>query len=144
MHQIVAIQNEVSPEMPSSGENPRFFVSCDLKNWLMTLKNKKAALSCYFKLCASFNSHHWIQTGITVRKRTIWVKKGDFFVNCDLEIWRMTFENNKAPLPWYFKLSVSFCNHWWIQTWVAVRKRPILVNIGEFLLPVTLKIDGWP
>ena len=32
----------------------------------------------YFKLCASFRSHRWFQTGDTVRKRPIWVKIDDF------------------------------------------------------------------
>ena len=44
----------------------------------MTLKNNWAPLLCYFKLCASFHSHWWIQTGVTVRKRLIWVKIDDF------------------------------------------------------------------
>ena len=38
----------------------------------------KAPLLCYFKLCASFCSHWWIQTGVTVWKGPIWVKIGDF------------------------------------------------------------------
>ena len=40
--------------------------------------NKRAPLLCYFKLCASFRSHWWIQTGVTVRKRPIWVKFNNF------------------------------------------------------------------
>ena len=44
----------------------------------MTLKNNKWPLLCCFKLCASFHSHHWIKTGVTVRKRPIQVKIGDF------------------------------------------------------------------
>ena len=31
-------------------------------------------LLCCFKLCASFHSHWWIKTGVTVRKRPNWVK----------------------------------------------------------------------
>ena len=46
----------------------------------------------YFNLFASFHSHLWIQTGVTVRKRSIGVKFGDFFVPCDLEIWQMTWK----------------------------------------------------
>ena len=49
---------------------------------------------------------------------------------CELEIWRMTLQNNKAPLLCYFKLCASFRTHWWIQTWVTVRKRPIWVKFG--------------
>ena len=36
------------------------------------------------------------------------------------------------------KLLISFHSHWWIQTWVTVRKRPIWVNIDDFSLAV------WP
>ena len=55
-----------------------FLVSCDLKIWRMTLKNNRAHLLCYFKLCASFYSHPSIQNGVTVWKRQIWVKIGNF------------------------------------------------------------------
>ena len=57
-----------------------FFVLCDLEIWQMTLKNNRAPLLCYFKLCASFRSHWWIQTGVTVWKHPIWVKIDDFFL----------------------------------------------------------------
>ena len=52
----------------------RFFSPCDLDIWWMTPKNNRAPLLCYFKVFASFRSHWWIQTGVTVRKRLIWVK----------------------------------------------------------------------
>ena len=55
-----------------------FFVPCDLEIWWMTLKNNSALFLCYFKLCESFHSHMWIQTGVTVRKRPIWVKISNF------------------------------------------------------------------
>ena len=67
-----------------------------------------------------------------------------FFVPCDLEIWWMTLENNRAPLLHYIKLCLSFQIHWWIETEVTVRKRSIRVKIGDFLSCVTLKFDGWP
>ena len=51
---------------------------------------------------------------------------------CDLEIWRMTLQNNRAPLLCYFKLCASFPSHWWIQTWVTVQKRSIRVKIDDF------------
>ena len=58
--------------------NREFFRPCDREIWWMTLQNNKAALLCYFKLCASFRSHWWIQIRVTVRKRPIWVKLDDF------------------------------------------------------------------
>ena len=67
------------------GQNWRFVVPCDLEIWWMTLKNNMAPLLCYFKLCASFHSHWWIQTGVTVRKRQIWVKIDDFLSRVTLK-----------------------------------------------------------
>ena len=48
-------------------------------------KNIRAPLLCYFKLFASFHSHWWIQTGVTVWKRLIWVKIDDFFSRVALQ-----------------------------------------------------------
>ena len=67
-----------------------------------------------------------------------------YFVLCDLEIWLMTLENNRAPLLYYIKLCVSFQIHRCSQIWVTVRKRSIRVKIGNFLSRVILKIDEWP
>ena len=55
----------------------------------MTFKNNRAPLLCYFKLCAAFRSHWWIQTGVTVRKRLIWVKFDNFESRATLkfDIW---------------------------------------------------------
>ena len=108
-----------------------FFFSCDLENWWMTLKNDRAMSSSVHY----FPSHQWIQTYVTVRKHSIWVK-------IDLKIWQMTLENNRAPLLCYFKLCASFHSHWWIQIGVTVQKHPIRVRIGDFLSRVTLKFHG--
>ena len=67
-----------------------------------------------------------------------------FLEPCDLEIWRMTLKNNRAPLQCYFKLCASFLSHWWIQTWVTVWERPFWVKFDDFYSRVTLKFDGWP
>ena len=160
--------------------NHRFFSPCDLEIWWMTLENNRAPLLYYTKLCASFQIHRWIETEVTVRKSSIWVKIGNFLscvtlkfdgwpcktmplqalciisyplVNsnlsysletpnlgqiqrflmpCDLEIWRMTLQNNRAPLLCYFKLCAAFHTHWWIQTGVTVRKRLIWVKFDDF------------
>ena len=170
-----------SPETLNSGRNWWYVIPCDLEICWMTLENNRAPLLCHFKLCASFRSHWWIQTGVIVRKHPIWVKFDNFFsrvtlkfdgwpwkkkghhfiatssfvhyflaigefklelqsgnaqsdgnAQCDLEIWRMNLKNNKAPLQCYFKLCALFRSHWWIQTWVTVRKRPIWVKFDDF------------
>ena len=56
------------------GSNSTIFRGGDLEIWRMTLKNNRAPLLCFFKLCAAFCTHWWIQTGVTVQKRPIWVK----------------------------------------------------------------------
>ena len=67
-----------------------------------------------------------------------------FLEPCDLEIWRMTLKNNRAPLLCYFKLYASFHSHRWIQAGVTVRKCPIWVKFDDFFSRVTLQFDVWP
>ena len=55
----------------------------------------------------------------------------------------MTLKNNRTPLLCYIKFCASFRSHRWIKTGVTVRKRSNRVKIGNFLLCVTLKFDGW-
>ena len=62
-----------------------------------------------------------------------------FLEPCDLEIWRMTFKNNRAPLLCCFQLCAWFHCHMWIQTGVRVRKR-----LSWVLTSVTLTYDLWP
>ena len=61
-----------------------------------------------------------------------------FLEPCDLEIWRMTLKNNRAPLLSNIKLYASFHHHMWIQTGVTVRKRQSWV-----MTSVTLTFDLW-
>ena len=78
-----------SPETSNLGQIRWFLQPCDLEIWRMTLKNNRAPLLCYFKLYASFLSHRWIQAGVTVRKRLIWVKIDDFLsrVTLQFDVW---------------------------------------------------------
>ena len=55
------------------------FPLCDLEIRWISPKNNKARLLYYIKLCVSFQIHQLIQTGVTVRKRPIWVKFDDYF-----------------------------------------------------------------
>ena len=49
------------------------------------LDNNRAPVLYYFKLCASFQSYGWIQTGVTVRKLSIRVKISDFLSSVTLK-----------------------------------------------------------
>ena len=62
-----------------------------------------------------------------------------FLEPCDLEIWRMTLKNNRAPLLSNIKLYASFHHHIRIQTGVTVRKR-----LSWVVTSVTLTFDLWP
>ena len=73
------------PETLNSGQHQWFFVPCDLEMWWVTLKNNRAPLLCRFKLCASFHSHRWFKTNVTVRKPSIRVKIGDFLSSATLK-----------------------------------------------------------
>ena len=77
-------------EMLNVGKNRRFF--CPVWPWNETddLEKQQGTSSlCSFKLCASFHNQQFIQTGVIVRKRSIRIKIGEFFVPCELEIWRI-------------------------------------------------------
>ena len=117
-----------SQETPNLGQNRWCFVPCDLQIWWMTLENNRASLLCCFKLCATFHSHWWIQTGVTVRKCPIWVKFQQFLEPCDLEIWRMTL--NKANLRDLIAATGLVISNW--------------IQIVNFSARVTVKFDGWP
>ena len=70
------------------GQNWHFFVLCNLEIWWMILKNNRTPLLCYFKLWASFSSHMWVQTGVTVKKIP---KLGQKIVTAvTLELWHLT------------------------------------------------------
>ena len=131
--------------MLNSGKNWRLFVPHDLEIWRMTLKNNRAPLLYYIKLCAAFQSHWQIQTGVTVWERSIRVKIGDFFVPGDFENWHMTLKNNTASLLYDAKLCASFQIHWWSQTYsYSLEMLKSGKNWRFFLSRVTSKIYLWP
>ena len=91
VHHFVAI-GEFILELQSGnakiGSISTIFKPCDLEIWLMTLKNNRVPLLSNITLCASFNHHMWIQTGVTVRKRLSWVLTS---VTLTFDLW-----------PWHF------------------------------------------
>ena len=130
-----------SQETPNFGQNRRFFSRVTLKFDLWPWKT----IGNLFYATSSFVYHF-----IAIGEFKLELQSGNpnlgqirhFLELCDLEIWRMTLKNNRAPFLCYFKLCASF--HWWIQTGVTVRKRLIWVKIDDFLSRVTWKFDGWP
>ena len=112
-----------SPEMPSLGQIQQFLAPCDLEIWRMTLKNNWAPLLCHFKLCVSFRSHWWIQTGVTVQKPPIWVKLNDFQRHVTLKFDRWP----SKTVGHLFYATSSFVHHF--------------IPIGEFELELQSRND---
>ena len=105
-----------TPKTLNPGRNRRFFVPRDLEIWWMNFENNRSPLLYYSKLCASFQIHRWIQIGVTVRKRSIWVEIGNF-LSC------VTFKFDGWPwntIGHLFYATSSFVHHF--------------VAIGEFKL----------
>ena len=131
-----------SPAMLNSNQSPWSFVMwlCDLEIRWMTLKNNRASFLCYFKLCESFHSHQWIQTGVTVQKRQIQVNISNFFCPVRpsnlMEPWKTIGHLFYATS----KLCASFHNNQWIQTLDIVRKCPNWGNSFFYLCDLHL----WP
>ena len=113
-----------------------FLSRVTLKFDKMTLKNNRAPLLCYFKLCASFHRHGSFQAGVKSSETPNSGQNRPFFAPCDLEIWQITLKNNGAPLLCCFQLCAWFHCHMWIQNGVRVRKR-----LSWVLTSVTLTFD---
>ena len=124
--------------------NLPFFGPCDLEIWWMTLKNNRAPLLYYVKLCASFHSHQWIQTAVRVRKRPIRVKIGHFLAPVNLTFSRWPWKT----IGHLFYATSSFVHHF-----IAISEFKLELESGNaqfgsksaiFLAPVTLKFNRWP
>ena len=91
----------------------------------------------YFKAISEFKLE--LQSG----NAQFWSKSANFWPHVNLKFGRMPLKNNRAPLRSYFKLCVSFHNHW--STWSYSPETPnSYQNLRFFLSRATLKFDGWP
>ena len=103
----------------------------------MTSKNYRAPLLDYIKLCASSLTPRWIQTGVTVRKRSIRVKIGDLLsrVTSKFDGW-----------PWktighLFYVASSFVHHF-----IAIGEFKLNLQSGnaQFGSNSTIFLAVWP
>ena len=108
------------------------------------LKNYRAPLLHYIKLCASSQTPRWIQTGVTVRKRSISVRIGDFLSRVTLKF---------DGWPWktighLFYATLSFVHHF---KPIGVFRLKLQSGNAQFgsksticFSHVTSKFFGWP
>ena len=73
----------------------------------MTSKNNRAPLLYYTKFGTSFQTHWWIQSGVTAQKRSIWVKIGNFLSCVTLKFDGWPWET----IGHLFYATSSFINH---------------------------------
>ena len=140
MHHFVAIgviKLELKSGNAQFGSNSTIFRAVWPWNLTDDLKNNRAPLLCYLKLCASFQSHWWIQTGVTVRKHPIGVKMDDFFsrVTLQFDIW-----------PWktighLFYATSSLVHHF---VAIGVFKLELESGNAQFGSNSTIFMDIWP
>ena len=105
----------------------------------MTLKNNRTPLLCYFKLCAAFRSHWWIQTGVIVQKRLIWVKSTIFFSRTTLKFYGWP----SKLIGHLFYATSSFVQHFAAISELKLKLqsgKPNLGQIRRFLKPRDLEI----
>ena len=130
--------------LPKLDSNRWLISPCDLGIWWMTSKNNKATLLYYIKLYASFQIHWWIQTGVTFRKCSIWVKIGDFLSRLTLKIDGWPW---KTIGPLFYNTS-SFVHHFksigWVKLELQSGNAQFRSKLAIFLSRMTLKFDGWP
>ena len=116
------------------------FCQCDLEIVPMTLKTNRTSLLYHYKLCASFHSYLWIQSGVTAQKRPILIKICNFsHVTLKFDRW-----------PWktighLFYTTSSFVYHFItigeFKLELQSGNAQIWVNIGDLFSRVILKFD---
>ena len=126
------------------GSKSTLLVPCDLETWHMTLKNNRAPLLYCILLCALFQSHKWIPTGVTIRKRSIRVKIGKFKFTMTL-----IFDEWPSKIIGHpFYAISSFVHHFIVigefQLELQSGNAPFGSKSKIFFSRVTLKFDRWP
>ena len=139
------IQTELQSGNAQLCKNRRFFFSrVTLKFDRWPWKNNRAPLLCYINLCASFSSHWWIQTWVTVTKHPIWVKINDIFS-------RVTFKHD--GWPWKTIVHLFYATSSFVHHFVPIGEFKLELQSGNaqfgskstiFFSRLTFKLDGWP
>ena len=108
----------------------------------MTSKNYRTPFLHYIKFCVSSQTPPWIQTGVTVLKRTIQVEIGDFLSRVTLKF---------DGWPWktigrLFYATSTFVHHFVDigEFKLGLQSANAQFGSNDFFSRVTLKFDGWP
>ena len=77
----------------------------------MTLKNNRAPLLCYFKLCTSFDSHRWFKLGLQSRTAHPMPVKISNFVPCDHDDLEKTMGHISYATPSLVDHFIAICRN---------------------------------
>ena len=123
VHRLIAIGEfklELQSENAQFGPKSAIFLSrVTLKFGGWPLKTNRAPLLCYFKRYASFCSHMWIQTGVTVQKGLNWV-----LTSVTLDLWPW-------PLAWTSLLSMVITPENFMIRWQEHSKKVWQIDTGR-------------
>ena len=128
-------------EMLTSEPNCQFFTPCHLE--IDGVPWKTIEHHFYFKLlqvCASFQSHRGIQTGVTVWKCSIWVKIGNFLSHGTLKFDRCHW---KTILWHLFYSTLSFVHHFKTISEFRLELQSRNAHFGSKLMLFTPCLSGW-
>ena len=123
----------------------KYVIFCPVWPWNSTddLAKKWAPVVCRFKLCASFHSHRWIRTKVTVRKRSIRVEIGDFFSRVTLKFYGWHWKT----IGHLFFATSSFVHHFVAigdSNWSYSLETPNFGSKSTMFLPCDLEIWRMP
>ena len=108
---LVNLNWSYSPETPNLGQTgdmlSRVTVKFDGWPW-KTIGHLFYATSSFVQHFVAIRNSNWNYIPETSNLSQI----RRFLEPCDLEIWRMTLKNSRAPLLWYLNLCASFHTHW--------------------------------
>ena len=131
------IQTGVIVRKCSIRDKSVFFSSYDIEIWRMTLKNNRTPLLCYFKLCASFQSHQPIQTSVAVQKSSVRLKIGDFLTCVTLKF---------GWWSWKTQIHLFYANSSFVHHFKAIDKFQLVLKSGNGQFGSHSEIFGpvWP
>ena len=113
------------------------FVPCDLEISQMTLK--KEPLLCYFKIWASFHSHLWIRTGVTVPKKIPNLGQNRYLF---LALWPWNVTDNLEKKIGHLFSATSTSMHNFIA--ISEFKLEIQSGYAQFGSKSTIFLAVWP
>ena len=132
-----------SPETLKSAQNQRYLSLVSLKFHGWPWKT----IGHLFYATSRFE-HHFIaicEFKLELQsEKSQFLVKIDIFCPCDLDIWRITLKNNRAPLLCYFNLYASFQAICEFKLEIQFGNAQFGSKSMNYFSRVTLKFDRWP